>query len=140
MPTVSIPKAVSIALAVALTSLAGCAPGQQAAPTSATGAERQCFWASSLANFRQGDHGSLYVRDRAGQVFEIGTRERCPELDRASSVAIQSDYSSTGRLCVGDNARITMRGLGGEPASCRARVHRHLTAQQVAALPDEQRP
>lgn len=144
MRTVSIPKAPTLArtlaLALTLTSLAACAPGQQAANAAGATGERQCFWASSLSNFRQGDHGSLYVRDRSDQVFEISTLERCQELDLASSVAIQSDFSSTGRLCVGDRARITMRSLGGEPASCRARVDRHLTAEEVAALPDSERP
>ncbi|WP_339933438.1 DUF6491 family protein [uncultured Brevundimonas sp.] len=140
MPTVSIPMARTLALAFALTSLATCAPGQQSTDPSGAASQRQCFWASSLSNFRQGDHGSLYVRDRSDQVFEVSTRERCQELDLASSVAIQSEYSSVGRLCVGDNARITMRGLGGEPASCRARVDRRLTADEIAALPDNQRP
>lgn len=140
MRTVSIPKAGSLALALTLTLLAACAPGQQAADARGAAGERQCFWASSLSNFRQGDHDSLYIRDRSDQVFAVSTLERCQELDLASSVAIQSDFSSVGRLCVGDRARITMRGLGGEPANCRARVDRRLTADEIAALPDSQRP
>ncbi|WP_417231616.1 DUF6491 family protein [Brevundimonas sp.] len=140
MSTVPTPMALTLALAFVLTSLAACAPGQQSADASEATDQRQCFWASSLSNFRQGDHGNLYVRDRSDQVFEISTRERCQDLDLASSVAIQSDYSSVGRLCVGGHARITMRGLGGEPASCRARVDRRLTPDQIAALPDNQQP
>lgn len=138
MPTVSIPMARPLALAFILTALTACAPGPQAVHAAAAG--RQCFWASSLTDFRQGDHGRLYIRDRSDQVFEVSTLERCQDLDLASAVAIESDHSNIGRLCVGDRARITMRSLGGEPASCRARIDRHLSPDQIAALPDNQRP
>ena len=140
MRTVSIPMARTLALTLTLTSLAACAPGQPAANAAGAGGARQCFWASSLTNFRQGDHGHLYIRDRADQVFAVSTLERCQELDLASSVAIHSDFGSVGRLCVGDPARITLRSLGGEPATCRARIDRRLTPEEIAALPDDQRP
>ena len=140
MPTVSIPMAQTLALAFALTSLATCAPGQQSTDPSGPASQRQCFWASSLTNFRQGDHGQLFIRARPDQVFEVSTLERCQELDRASGIAIQSDNSSVGRLCVGDLARVTMRSIGGEPTSCRTRIDRRLTPDEVAALPDNQRP
>lgn len=138
MRTVSIP----MALALTLTSLTACAPGSQVSgPTDARAAsERQCFWASSLRNFRQGDYGQLYIRDRSNQVFEVTTLDRCQDLDRANAVAFQSDFGSAGRLCVGDTARITVRSLGGNPDSCRARIERRLTADEIAALPDDQRP
>lgn len=138
MLTVSTPLAQTLALALGLTSLAACAPGPQTVHAGAT--ERQCFWASSLTNFRQGDHGQLFIRARPDQVFEVSTLERCQELDRASAIAIQSDNSSVGRLCVGDLARVTMRSIGGEPISCRTRIDRRLTPDEVAALPDNQRP
>ena len=138
MRIVSIPMARTLALALTLTSLAACAPGPPAVHAAA--AERQCFWASSLTNFRQGDHGSVYVRDRSDQVFEVSTLERCQDLDLASAVAIESDHSSIGRLCVGDRARITMRSLGGEPVNCRASIDRRLSTEEIAALPDNQRP
>lgn len=136
MRTVPIPMA--LALSLGLTPLAACAPGPQGLQTAATA--RQCFWGSSLTNFRQGDPGHLYIRDRADQVFEVSTLERCQDLDHASAVAIQSDFSSVGQLCVGDRARITLRSLGGEPANCRARIDRRLTPDEIAALPDSQRP
>tara|TARA_R110000782_G_scaffold82239_2_gene161764 strand:+ start:50 stop:466 length:417 start_codon:yes stop_codon:yes gene_type:complete len=138
MLTVSTPLAQTLALALGLTALAACAPGPQTVHAGAT--ERQCFWASSLTNFRQGDHGQLFIRARPDQVFEVSTLERCQELDRASGIAIQSDNSSVGRLCVGDLARVTMRSIGGEPTSCRTRIDRRLTPDEVAALPDNQRP
>jgi hypothetical protein len=136
MRDVSIPTA----LVLVLTTLTACAPAPRTGATTGAQPERQCFSSATVTNFRQGDIGRIYLKAGHRQVFEVEAAGACPDLDDANFLAIQSDYSVGSRLCVGDSARITVRGSTTPLTTCRVRINRRLTADEIAALPDRQRP
>ena len=131
----------AVAAAVALT--ASCAPnGDMAAAGAAAGPERQCFYADQVRNFRAGDSGQLYIRVMRDQVFELNSSGGCTDLDFTHRLAITPEPASLagGRICTGDWARITLPASSAPVQTCRARVSRVLTPEEVAALPNAHRP
>ncbi|HYD28056.1 DUF6491 family protein [Brevundimonas sp.] len=104
--------------------------------------ERQCFTPQNVRNFRQGGPGKLYVRANSNDVFELNTAGGCTDLDFAQRLAITADGPGLagGRVCTGDWARITLPGSTSPVSTCRARIDRVLTDDEVAALPSAQRP
>lgn len=138
-------RLISSAAVVALTVLtAACAPvDEMGAPgDGAARAERQCFSPEQVRNFRQGRTGQLYVRASRNDVYELNSAGGCTDLDFAQQLAITADGAGLagGRICTGDWARITVPGSTSRLSTCRARVDRVLTADEVAALPGAQRP
>ncbi|HEY0599926.1 DUF6491 family protein [Brevundimonas sp.] len=138
-----------LTLSVAVTALAvltaSCAPVDGAvAPgdSAAAGPERRCFSPEQVRNFRQGGPGQLYVRVIRNDVYELNSSGGCTDLDFAQRVAITADGAGLagGRICTGDWARITVPGSSASLTTCRARVDRVLTADEVAALPSAHRP
>lgn len=133
----------SAALAVMTVLAAGCAPTADtgvAGDSAAARPERQCFNADQVRNFRQGASGQLYVRAMRDQVFELNTSGGCMDLDAANRLAITADPMVGSRICTGDWARITLPGSASPVNTCRARVERILSAEEVAALPAAHRP
>jgi len=135
----------SAAVAATVALAASCAPVDGAgAPGDSAAArpERQCFSPEQVRNFRQGRPGQLYVRVIRNDVYELNSSGGCTDLDFAQRVAITADGASLagGRICTGDWARITLPGSASPISTCRARVDRVLTAEEVAALPDAHRP
>ena len=135
----------SAALAFAALLVASCAP------TAETGAggeraearpERQCFSPEQVRNFRAGGPGQLYVRVMRNDVYELNSSGGCTDLDFAQRLAITADGAGMagGRLCTGDWARISLPGSTSGIQTCRARVTRALTEEEIAALPDAHRP
>lgn len=135
----------SAALATLAILTAACAPTAgtgTSGDSAAAGPERQCFSPEQVRNFRQGRAGQLYVRVTSRDVYELNSSGGCTDLDFAQRVAITADGAGLagGRICTGDWARITLPGSTSPIATCRARVDRVLTAEEVAALPDAHRP
>ena len=130
----------------ALTALAaGCAPTSDAAmPGDSAEArpERQCFSSEQVRNFRAGDTGQLFIRVMRNDVYELNSSGGCTDLDFAQRLAITPDVGALagGRVCVGDWARITLPASSAPVRTCRARVSRVLTEEEVAALPGPHRP
>ena len=104
--------------------------------------ERQCFSPEQVRNFRQGRPGQLYVRVTRNDVYELNSSGGCTDLDFAQRLAITADGAGLagGRICTGDWARITLPGSASPISTCRARVDRVLTEEEVAALPSSHRP
>lgn len=127
-------------LALVLVSLTGWAPAPETTDAGRDANARQCFWISSIDNFRQGDAGMVYLKDRRDQVFEVGTGASCPDLETVNSLTIQSAFSGSNRLCAGDPALISVRGPASPGTACRVQINRMLTPEQIAALPARQRP
>ena len=129
------------AAAVALT--ASCAPnGDMGMPGVAAGPEHQCFYGEQVRNFRAGGPGQIYIRAMRNQVFELNSSGGCTDLDFTHRLAITPDVGGLagGRICTGDWARITLPASSAPPRTCRARVSRVLTEEEVAALPGPHRP
>jgi hypothetical protein len=121
-----------------LLALGACAPGMETAGGDGAQAPgpRQCFQGSLVRNFRSDGGGAVYVRANDNTVYEMNTGG-CPSLDFTNSLVLTSGPPIGDRLCVGDDARISVPGSAGV---CRARVSRALTAEEVAALPSPNRP
>ncbi len=136
----------SAVLALGAVLAASCAPtadtGMDGDRAEARRPERQCFSPEQVRNFRTGRPGQLYVRVMRNDVYELNSSGGCTDLDFAQRVAITADGAGMagGRLCTGDWARITLPGSTSPLSTCRARVDRVLTAEEVAALPDAHRP
>ena len=130
----------------ALTVLAtACAPTSDTAmpgDSAAARPERQCFSAEQVRNFRAGSTGQLYIRVMRDDVYELNSSGGCVDLDFAQRLAITPDVGgfAGGRICTGDWARITLPASSAPVRTCRARVSRVLTEEEVAALPGAHRP
>jgi len=124
--------------------LDACAPTPGAAVDSAgdSVSARQCFNVSQVNNFRQGRTNQVFLRVGRSDVYELNAAGGCWDLDFANQLAIIPDLggSAGSRLCSGDAARIIVPGSTAPGSVCRARVTRKLTAEEIAALPDAQRP
>ena len=133
----------ALALAFAAVSvLPACAPvGQGSAVTaSADRSPRQCFSVNQVSNFRQGGPGQVYLRVGRSAVYELSDAGGCTDLDFATRLALIPDGLSRSRLCTDDWARVVVPGSTGANAVCRVRISRQLTAEQVAVIPERQRP
>lgn len=126
-----------------VTVLGACAPmAETASPGEHSVSARQCFNVSQVNNFRQGRANQVFLRVGRSDVYELDSAGGCWDLDFANQLAIIPDLggSAGSRLCTGDWARIIVPGSQAPGSVCRARVTRKLTAEEVAALPDAQRP
>lgn len=132
----------ALATLAAVSVLAGCAPTGAGRPGSGTEtpdrAVRQCFRPDQVINFRQGEAQALNLRILGGEVFEVRSAG-CLDLDRSNAVAILPGVG-TGRLCVGDSARIIVQDPTISQGPCLARITRALTPAQIEALPSRRRP
>ena len=139
-------RLISSAAVAALAALtASCAPTADTGASAdgmAAGPERQCFSPEQVRNFRQGRPGQLYIRVTRNDVYELNSSGGCTDLDFAQRLAITADGAGLagGRICTGDWARITLPGSAAPVSTCRARVDRVLSADEVAALPSAHRP
>jgi hypothetical protein len=115
--------------------LGACAPGMETGDGARASGPRQCFQGSLVRNFRSDGGATVYVRANDNTVYEMNTGG-CSALDFTNSLVLTSGTPIGDRLCVGDDARISVPGAG----VCRARVSRALTAEEVAALPSPNRP
>jgi hypothetical protein len=134
----------SLSLVVAGLAAAACAP-TSGPDTQADGprrAQTACFNADQVQNFRQGGVGQLHVRALGGGVFQLDVAGGCPNLDFTSRLAILPDGAGLagGRVCTFDSVRIAVPGATSATDVCRARVTKRLTDEEIAALPDRQRP
>ena len=134
----------ALPLVVSAALLSACAPMPPPDPDMADGSARplrQCFNVEQVRNFRQGDTGQVFVRANR-DVYELNSSGGCTDLDFAYRLAIVPDVGGLGggRVCTGDWARIIVPGATRSVSTCRARVSRVLTAEQVAALPSRFRP
>lgn len=125
--------------------VAACAPTSDAGmdgDSAGARPERQCFSPEQVRNFRAGRPGQLYVRVTRNDVYELNSSGGCTDLDFAQRLAITADGAGLagGRICTGDWARITLPGSASPISTCRARVDRVLTEDEVAALPSAHRP
>ena len=133
------PLVFALGLAAALSA---CAPMEGGGPSTGASSPRQCFNISTIDNFRQGDIGTIYLRARRGEVYQVSAAGGCPDVDFTNRLLILPDPAgSVGtRLCTGDWARIVVPGDRFTSGACRVRIDRQLTAEEVAALPPGSRP
>lgn len=131
---------IALLAAVSAVGLNACAPTPAPDMDGAPQAEHQCFDADRVNNFRVTRDQTLYVRELGDKVFELQTAGACTELDSTFGIALVPGTGSVSRLCTGDWANVLVRGQTRGTGPCRARVVGMLTDEQVAALPDRDRP
>lgn len=133
--------------ALSAVALSGCDPmatsgGPGPRMSAASPTARPCFDVRQVENFRAGRIGTLYLKVRRHDVYEVNTGGGCPDLDFANRMAIIPDFAGAtgGRICVGDSARIIVPDSSSPPGPCRVMVERLLTPDEVAALDPRYRP
>lgn len=119
--------------------MAGSATLPAAAPARAEAPGRQCFFQQQVDNFRAGATPTLYLKVRGSGVYAVSTGGGCTDLDIAYRLAIVPDAGSS-RLCTDDFVTLSTAGSTGSPQTCRARIEKKLTDEEVAALPARSRP
>lgn len=133
-----------IALAGLVAVLTACAPTTETASTGgeAPSRARQCFSVQQVENFRQGRPEQVFLRVGRNDVYEVSAAGGCRDLDFANRLAIVPDIGGMAgaRLCTDDRARVIVPGSSSAATTCRVRIERKLTADEIAALPERQRP
>lgn len=124
----------------ALSAIGACAPATAPDPSSARAEpSRRCFQVDRVQNFRATADQTLYLRTSRRDVFEARALGACRDLDWALGITLAGQGVST--VCTGDTAFIVPRGSGAiADGRCRIQVVRQLTPEQIAALPDRDRP
>lgn len=133
--------AISLGASVVLTA---CAPTSDSTVQTTSGVEpaRRCFSTLQVQNFRQGRMNEVYLRVGRSDVYRLDAVAGCNDLDFANRLAIVSDFGGAGgdRVCSDDMVRVIVPGSTSPASVCRARISRQLTTEEVAALPERQRP
>ena len=109
--------------------VASCAPVSDA-PGSAA---RQCFLISQVRSFGDGDNDESIVVQAGSRGYVMEALGYCQDIDWANQVAIDPLIGESS-LCVGDQADLIVRPLGGPVERCRVRVTRALTEAENEAL------
>lgn len=122
--------------------LASCAPTTGGAQTGeAPPRARQCFSVQQVNNYRQGRFDQLFLRVGRNDVYEVNAAGGCPDMDFAQRIALVPDGGAVGtRICTDDWARVIVPGSSHPTTTCRVRISRKLTAEEIEALPANHRP
>jgi len=124
--------------ATALTSTAHAAdPHRMSKPPKA---ERACFYARSVTNFRAADDRNLYIRVGARDIYHLKMFGNCFDLSWKNALALSSKGGNF--ICEGDNVSVDVvtRDSAFSNQSCPVSSVRKLTPQDVASLPKKARP
>jgi hypothetical protein len=125
-------KLVVLALAAAVLPVTSC----ESTPPEGL-ANRQCFHARNVQNFRpQGDR-IVNVRVAVNQVFQFELMGSCPNLNFSQRLGLRTRGSQW--ICSGLDADLIVPSTIG-PSRCPVNNIRRLTPEEVAALPRGARP
>ena len=118
-----------------------CAPVQGADVTGATAqaAPRKCLYQNDVRSFRVSrDERNVYVRGLDKTVYRLSVMGSCPELDTTLAIGF-APMGGVSSLCTGDYTRLV---VGGSPSAmpCNVRMVGALTEDELAALPERDRP
>ncbi|MBK5955172.1 hypothetical protein CCR92_14345 [Rhodospirillum rubrum] len=128
-----------ISTLTALAAVGACVPATAPDPSSARAEPpRRCFQVDRVQNFRATADQTLYLRTSRRDVFEARALGACRDLDWALGITLAGQGVST--VCTGDTAFVVPRGGAFADGPCRIQVVRQLTPEQIAALPDRDRP
>jgi hypothetical protein len=128
-------KAVAVAL---LAAASACAEsGDHAVKTATSSAQRSCFRSEDVSGWSDVDQTTINLRVGVSDVYQLKLVAPCGELDFTSRIGLRSRGSNF--ICSGFDADIIAPTLIG-PMTCPAASVRRLTADEVKALPDKQKP
>jgi hypothetical protein len=122
------------AAALGLSAGVAVAPSAPAAPS---GAQRDCFWSQNVTGFAAQDDRTVNLRVGARDVYQLELWTNCTDVDFANHVRLDTRGFSS--ICHASDVNLIVRGPIG-PQRCAVRSIRHLTPEEVAALPGRARP
>ena len=100
---------------------------------------RKCFFSSQVNSFQAVDENVVNIRVGVSDVYELTMFAPCRDVDWAHRIAIVSRGGGSS-ICTGLDAEIISPVVGGRSTRCQVRDIRHLTPQEVAALPAKAKP
>ena len=129
----------ALAAAIGATPLAP-ATRASAEPSSrpAPAAGQQCFYARNINNYVAASDRLIYLRVGVNDVYRLDLMTDCPELSFRQNIEFQrADRGSN--ICSAIDLTITYRQNGARRI-CPVQEMRHLSPDEVAALPKRDRP
>ena len=127
----------SIVLAGAM-ALAGCAaPGGGEAPRTSALATGQCFRGDDINNFNTVDRKTVYVSTRQGYVYRLDAGGDCFSVGM-ESVAVAPFLGADPRICIGDQAQVSVGEFRAPSTPCLARVSGPIRDSRVSGLRSRQ--
>lgn len=105
---------------------ASCAP---VSDTAAEGAARPCFMVDRVRNFTPHGDQAVIVHAARNESYELKTLGYCQDIDWAHQMELRT-YGGTMSLCVGEQADVIVRPLGGPNERCRVEVTRRVPAEE----------
>ena len=127
-----------LAAAFASTLFAGAA---RAAPSASEGPPRpeRCFSVEDVQRYHGHGDQTLIVRTRTDRYYAIGFAGRCPNVLRPDASVTLASRGATSLVCNANDLRATITASD-FPQTCAVTSIDGLSAAQVAALPDRDRP
>lgn len=125
---------------IALALISACGPRpisgapQVASETGSAETVRTCFYADQVRGFRSVERTTLILDAGRDRFYQADSEGFCTDMDFATTITIRPESSGTGQLCVGDYARLNVRGSGSNSGQCRVRVIKQLTAEEKTAM------
>jgi hypothetical protein len=113
------------------------AQAQPAAPP-AKPQTRSCFFKRQLDSWKEVGDRQVNVRVGVRDVYSIALDSPCWNLRWAQRLGVEA--RGTNSICTGDMITVIVPDRTTGPDRCFGRVTRHLTPEEVAALPPKERP
>jgi hypothetical protein len=126
---------ISAAAVLALSVGVAVAPQAPAAPSSV--AQRDCFWERNVTGFASQDDRTVNLRVGVREVYQLDLWTTCTDVNFAHRIHLDTRGFSS--ICRGTDVTLIVRGPAGLQR-CQVRSIRHLTPEEVAALPRLARP
>ena len=130
-------KTISMVLAGAV-ALAGCAAsgadGDVRTSTLTTG---QCFRGDDINNFNTENRSTVYVSTRQGYVYRLDAAGDCFSQGM-ESVAVAPHLGADPRICIGDQAQVSVGEFRAPSTPCLARVSGPIRDSSVSGLRSRQ--
>lgn len=114
---------------------AACAPVADTAPEAA--AARQCFMVNRVRDFTPQSDQAVIVHAGRDESYELRTLSYCRDIDWAHQMELRT-FGGTMSLCVGEQADVIVRPLGGPVDRCRVEVTRRVPAEASDSPGDPQ--
>lgn len=130
-------RPISIMAGLALAASAACAPTAPGVAVQ-SGAPRECFFVHEVRSFSSNDDRRVYVRTGRDEVFELQTIG-CPDVDWSVQIGI-APRGGGSSVCSGYDAELIVPDRPTGRRTCPVTNVRRLSAAELAALPERDRP
>ena len=130
-------RKISMVLA-GVVALSGCAAGGGEVPARSSDLTTgQCFRGDDVNNFNVADRKTVYVSTRQGYVFRLDATGDCFAVGM-ESVAVAPFQGADPRICVGDQAQVSVGEYRAPSTPCLARVSGPIRDSSVSGLRSRQ--